>query len=83
MRASSMNSLLPTSMDPTGAPSPFERQNITESKLFGEFHDGVPQGHAGVENSRAIEMYGQPGRVRMINDVIRIRQRIDRASRQV
>ena len=32
-RAAAMNGLLPTSMEPTGAPSPLERQNITESNL--------------------------------------------------
>ena len=33
MRAFSMNSREPASMDPTGAPSAFDRQNITESNL--------------------------------------------------
>ena len=43
MRARWMKSALPASIDPTGAPRPFERQNITESTFSVTLLTGVPR----------------------------------------
>ena len=39
----------PASIDPTGAPRPFERQNITESTLAAISRTGVPRNSAALK----------------------------------
>ena len=46
-------------MEPTGAPNPLERQNITESKHRGEFCNGLAEISCGVEDACAIQMHGE------------------------
>ncbi len=60
IRASSMNSLLLTSMDPTGAPSPFERQNMTESKFFVTSATGFPRATPALKTLAPSRCTGSP-----------------------
>ena len=52
----------PTSMEPTGAPRPFDRQNITESACAASSRTSRPSASGGVEDARAIQMHRQAAR---------------------
>ena len=52
-------------MEPTGAPRPLERQNMTVSKPRGELGDGDAEGGGGVEDAGAVEVDGEAGFVRL------------------
>ena len=54
-----MNSRLPTSNEPSGHESPFERQNITESACSAHGRGGDALLNRRVENPRAVKMDGQ------------------------
>ena len=83
MRASSMKFFAPHEHRSHRSAQSFRKAEHHGVKSLGEFHDGLSRSRAGIENSRTIEVHGQPRGVRTINNVHRIRQRIDRAARQV
>ena len=63
-RARAMNSLLPASADPTGAPSPLEKQTLTVSKWRAYSRSGVPVVTANVTSpgAPAAAWFGQDER---------------------
>jgi len=52
----SMKAREPTIMEPTGAPSPLERQKHDGVEIAGHVRDGFTESDRGVEDARAVEM---------------------------
>ena len=50
----------PTSIEPTGAPSPFEKQNITESKPWVSSFTGTPKATAALKIRAPSKCTGMP-----------------------
>ena len=72
-----MNSRLPASIDPTGAPRPFERQNITESTFSATSRGGVPRYVAALKIRASVHMNRDTSLVRLIADLVQDLLRID------
>src|ERR1035437_3195927 len=60
MRERSINSALPTSSDPTGAPSPLERQNMTVSALAVSCATGMPRATEALKTRAPSRCTGRP-----------------------
>ena len=69
MRASLMNSFVPSSIEPTGAPRPFESVNITESQCRVRSATGCIQSDRGVEDAGAVHVDRQSDGVCLLADI--------------
>ena len=81
MRARAIRSAEPTSMEPTGAPSPFDRQNITVSKPRVKRLHIDAQRHGGVEDARSVEMQRELVLPRPSNNLVQ-NQKVGRPARR-
>jgi hypothetical protein len=70
-----MNAADPHTMDPTGAPSPFEKQKLTTSNGAAICFGGDAQRDCRVEDARAVQVQRDAARLRHRRDLLDVVQR--------
>ena len=81
--ASRISSAGPASAEPTGAPSPLEKQIETVSKCRAHSRRRDARGHHGVHQPGAVEVHGQPWLARPGRDLGDVVDRVDPAAAAV
>ena len=75
---------VPTTIEPAGAPRPFDRQNITVSTCAQISRTGDPEVRRGIEDARAVEMHLEGRAACALSQTsLSTSMRVDRAARHV